>query len=69
MLSLVGWVGASWWIWAAALLFGFQLLMIVLYPKLILPLFNKLTPLPEGELRSRLMALADRTGFQAKTIE
>jgi STE24 endopeptidase len=69
ILSLVGWVGATWWLWAFALLFGFQLLMIVLYPKLILPLFNKLTPLPEGELRNRLMALADRTGFQARTIE
>jgi len=69
LLSLVHWVGAAWWIWAFALLFGFQLLMIVLYPKLILPLFNKLTPLPEGELRTRLLALADRTGFQARTIE
>lgn len=69
MLSLVDWVGGRWWIWAFALLFGFQLLMIVLYPKLILPLFNKLTPLPEGELRTRLMSLADRTGFKAKTIE
>lgn len=69
LLSLVGWVGDAWWIWAFALLFGFQLLMMVLYPKLILPLFNKLTPLPEGELRDRLMALGDRTGFQAATIE
>jgi len=43
--------------------------MIVLYPKLILPLFNKLTPLPEGELRTRLLALGDRTGFRAQTIE
>ena len=43
--------------------------MLILYPKLILPLFNKLTPLPEGELRTRLLALGDRTGFQAKTIE
>ncbi len=69
LLSLVHWVGTAWWIWAFALLFGFQLLMIVLYPKLILPLFNKLTPLPEGELRTRLLSLADRTGFQARTIE
>jgi STE24 endopeptidase len=43
--------------------------MLILYPKLILPLFNKLTPLPEGELRHRLMALGDRTGFRAQTIE
>jgi STE24 endopeptidase len=69
LLSLVQWVGDAWWIWGFALFFGFQLLMIVLYPKLILPLFNKLTPLPEGELRDRLMQLADRTGFKASTIE
>jgi STE24 endopeptidase len=69
LLSLVRWVGAAWWIWGFALLFGFQLLMLILYPKVILPLFNKLTPLPEGDLRNRLMALGDRTGFQAKTIE
>lgn len=69
LLSLVRWVGNAWWIWGFALFFGFQLLMLVLYPKLILPLFNKLTPLPDGELRDRLMALADRTGFKASTIE
>ena len=69
LLSLVNWVGPTWWIWAFALLFAFQLLMLVLYPKLILPLFNKLTPLPEGDLRHRLLALGDRTGFKAQTIE
>ena len=69
LLSLVGWLGASWWVWGFALMFTFQLLMLVLYPKIILPLFNKLAPLPEGELRLRLLALADRTGFAARTIE
>jgi STE24 endopeptidase len=69
LLSLVRWVGPWWWLWGFALLFVFQLAMIVLYPKLILPLFNKLTPLAEGELRTRLLALADRTGFRARTIE
>lgn len=69
LLSLVDRVGASWWVWGFGLLFGFQLLMLVLYPRLILPLFNKLSRLPEGELRSRLMALAERTGFEASTIE
>jgi Zn-dependent protease with chaperone function len=69
LLSLVRWAGAAWWVWGFALVFGFQLLMLVLYPKLILPLFNKLTPLPEGELKARLMALGDRTGFKAKAIE
>ncbi len=69
LLSLVHWVGERWWLWGFAVLFGFQLLMLVLYPKLILPLFNKLTPLPEGELRDRLLALGDRTGFQAQAIQ
>lgn len=69
LLSLVGWAGEAWWLWGFGLLFGFQLLMLVLYPRLILPIFNKLTPLPEGELRDRLFRLADRTGFKASTIE
>ena len=69
LLSLVNWVGQFWWLWGFGVLFGFQLLMLVLYPKLILPLFNKLTPLPEGELRIRLLALGDRTGFKAQAIQ
>ena len=69
LLSLVTWVGPAWWYWGFGLMFGFQLLMLVLYPKLILPLFNKLTPLPEGDLRNRLLALGDRTGFRARAIE
>jgi STE24 endopeptidase len=69
LISLVGWVGSAWWLWGFGLLFGFQLLMVVLYPRLILPLFNKLSPLPDGELRERLFALAGRTGFKAATIE
>jgi STE24 endopeptidase len=69
LLALVKRAGGLWWVWGFALLFGFQLLMLVLYPKLILPLFNKLTPLPPGELKDRLLALGDRTGFRAQTIE
>ena len=69
LLSLIRWAGVTWWIWGFALMFGVQMLMLVLYPKLILPLFNRLTPLPEDTLRARLMALAERTGFAARTIE
>jgi STE24 endopeptidase len=69
LLALVKWAGDAWWLWGFGLVFGFQLLLLVLYPKLILPLFNKLTPLSEGELRARLLALGDRTGFRASTIE
>lgn len=69
LLSLVRRVGDLWWVWGFVLMFGFQLSMLVLYPKLILPLFNKLTPLPEGDLRTRLLALGDRTGFRATAIQ
>ncbi|HVU17620.1 MAG TPA: M48 family metallopeptidase [Candidatus Didemnitutus sp.] len=69
LLAVVRRMGDAWWVWGFALVFGFQLLMIVLYPKLILPLFNKLSALPEGDLRTALLALADRTGFRARTIE
>ena len=69
LLGLVRWTGGTWWLWGFAMVFGFQLLMMVLYPKLILPLFNKLTPLAEGDLRTQLLALADRTGFRARTIQ
>ena len=55
--------------WVFVVFFGIQLLLMVLWPKFIIPLFNKLSPLEEGELRERLMALADKTGFKAKTIE
>jgi len=58
-----------WWAAAFVVFFGIQLLMMVLYPKLILPIFNKLTPLEDGELKDRLMALSDKTGFKANTIE
>ena len=58
-----------WWLIVFGAFFAVQLVMMVLWPILILPLFNKLTPLPEGELKERLMALGERTGFAAKTIE
>jgi STE24 endopeptidase len=69
ILKLIGAAGEAWWIWAWAVVFGFQLVMSVLAPILILPLFNKFTPLPEGSLRERLLALGKKTGFHARTIQ
>ena len=68
VLNLVGWMGPRWWIWAWAVFLGVQLLMLVLMPIVILPLFNTLTPLPEGALRDRLLELGRRAGFSAQTI-
>jgi STE24 endopeptidase len=69
VLKIVEWTGASWWLWAWGALLAFQLLMLVLAPVLIMPLFNKFTPLPDGSLRDRLVKLAERTKFRAKSIQ
>ncbi len=69
ILKIVQWTGAWWWLWAWAALLAFQFLMLVLAPVLILPLFNKFTPLPEGGLRARLLELAKRTQFRARSIQ
>ena len=69
ILKIVEWTGALWWLWAWGAMLAFQLLMLVLAPVLIMPLFNKFTPLPEGTLRERLLKLAARTNFVAKSIQ
>jgi STE24 endopeptidase len=69
VIKIVEWTGPGWWLWAWAVVTGFQLLMMVLAPILILPLFNKFTPLPEGSLRDRLLALGERTNFRSKAIQ
>ncbi len=69
ILKIVDWTGALWWVWAWGAMMAFQLLMLVLAPVLIMPLFNKFTPLPEGALRERLLKLAQQTNFIAKSIQ
>lgn len=69
ILKLFDWTGRWWWLWGWGALLLFQLVMAVLAPIIILPLFNKFTPLPEGSLRERLLRLADRTRFHARSIQ
>ena len=69
ILKLIERAGDFWWLWAWGSILGFQLLLTVLAPVLILPLFNKFTPLPDGPLRERLLALGKKTGFHARTIQ
>jgi STE24 endopeptidase len=69
ILKLFVWLGAWWWFWAWVCFAVFQLVMMALAPALILPLFNKFTPLEEGELRERLLALGQRAGFRAREIQ
>ena len=70
VLKLIEWTGPNWWIWAAVLVIAFQLVLMLIAPAVIMPLFNKFTPLPEGStLRERLFALAERTDFPTRSIE
>jgi STE24 endopeptidase len=69
VLKLIEWTGANWWIWAAAVVVAFQFLLLLIAPALIMPLFNKFAPLPEGGLRERLFALARRTHFPTRSID
>src|SRR5216117_3288472 len=69
VLKLIEWTGANWWLWAAAVVITFQLLLLFIAPAIIMPLFNKFTPLPEGALRQRLFALAQRTDFPTRSID
>jgi len=69
VLKLIEWTGANWWLWAAAVVVAFQLLVLLFAPAIIMPLFNKFTPLAKGALRERLFALARRTGFPTRSID
>ena len=72
ILSAVLWIwnaaGAFWWFWAWLAYIFFILAVQWIYPTFIAPLFNKFTPLPEGELKSRLEGLLSRIGFASKGL-
>ena len=60
--------GSLWWLWAWAIVAGWQLLVMWIAPRFILPLFNKFTPLQDEELRTRVTRLMERCGFAAKGL-
>ncbi|KAH9974408.1 peptidase family M48-domain-containing protein [Lactifluus volemus] len=67
-LYVFEWAGDRFVPWLMMLLLVFQLSMVILYPTIIQPLFNKLSPLPEGELRTRVEALASKLKFPLKHL-
>jgi STE24 endopeptidase len=68
ILWLMGAAGDTWWLWAWGVWVGFNLLVLVLYPTLIAPLFNKFRPLEDGALKARVEALMARCGFAARGL-
>jgi STE24 endopeptidase len=57
--------GALWWVIAWGVLVAYQLFVMWLAPTVIMPLFNKFQPLEDATLKDRVIALMQRTGFQA----
>ncbi|MES2228255.1 MAG: M48 family metallopeptidase [Pseudomonadota bacterium] len=68
MLWIMGTAGSLWWLWAWGAWMAFNLMILVLYPTVIAPLFNKFVPLSDESLRLRVQALMARCGFAAKGL-
>ena len=68
ILWLMGSAGRWWWLWAWGAWMGFNVLILVLYPTVIAPMFNKFEPLPDESLKARVQALMQRCGFAAKGL-
>lgn len=68
ILWLMGAAGTLWWLWAWGVWMGFNLLLLVVYPTFIAPLFNKFKPLEDETLKARVTALMQRCGFAAKGL-
>ncbi len=68
ILWLMGTAGPLWWLWAWCFWMGFNLLLMVVYPTFIAPLFNKFQPLADESLKVRVTALMQRCGFSAKGL-
>jgi len=60
--------GSFWWIWLFGFVTAYQIVLLWLWPSVIAPLFNRFQPLPEGELRARLEALARDAGFRNRGL-
>lgn len=62
------WAGTSFWLYAWGAVTVFSLFMGMFYSQLIVPLFNKQTPLQEGSLRDKIQAFAGKVGFKLNNI-
>ncbi len=62
------WTGSQFWLYAWILVAGFSIFMNFFYTKLIVPLFNKQTPLEEGSLKTTIEQYGQKVGFPIKNI-
>jgi len=59
---------SSWWLWGFTLLFTIAVLINVIYPTLIAPIFNKFTPLEEGALKTDIETMMEGVGLQSDGV-
>ena len=57
-----------WWAWGAVGAAALVVLLTFVFPILIEPVFNRFTPMPEGQLRTNLVGLADRDGVPVRDV-
>jgi STE24 endopeptidase len=68
VLWLMDAMGNFWWFYVWLFWSGFNLLIMFIYPTWIAPLFNKFSPLEDGEMKSRIEALLIRCGFRSSGL-
>ena len=72
LLALIVWIwtmtGKDFWIYVWLVISAFSIFMVMFYSTLIVPLFNKQTPLEEGELKNMIRTFAEKVGFRLDRI-
>ena len=68
VLALMERAGGAWWLWAWLVWVAFNLVVLLLYPTVIAPMFNRFVPLEPGPVRERVERLLARCGFGAKGL-
>ena len=68
VILFLQWTGPNFWLYAWALIAGFMLFLNLFYSRLIVPLFNKQTPLAAGNLKQAIENYAQKVGFELKSI-
>jgi len=68
VIALMREAGGAWWFYAWLVWIGFNALVLVIYPTVIAPLFNKFEPLKDSTLAQRIGALLTRTGFSSRGV-
>ena len=68
VLLCIRFLGDFWWFWAFLLSFAVALVINLIYPTLIAPIFNKMQLLEEGELKSRIEGLLAQCGFKSSGV-